>query len=70
MYGTVTQANNTKSQAQLDLIRERRHTAEARLERLREGKRALLLGRADRDLNSNKFTGSGPEVFTHLHFIP
>jgi Paired amphipathic helix repeat len=67
MYRTVTQAHNTKSQAQLDLIREQRRKAEAQLKQLQEQEQALLLGRANRDLNSNQFTGGGPEVFTHLN---
>jgi hypothetical protein len=67
MYRTVTQTNNTKSQAQLELIREQRRKAEAQLKQLQEQEQALLLGRANRDLNSNQFTGGGPEVFTHLN---
>jgi histone deacetylase complex regulatory component SIN3 len=67
MYCTVTQTNNTKSQAQLELFREYRRKAEAQLKQLQEQEQALLLGRANRDLNSNQFTGGGPEVFTYLN---
>src|SRR6266516_5480437 len=57
MYRTVTQTNNMKGQAELELI----------LKQLQEQEHALLLGRTNRDLNSNQFTGGGPEVFTHLN---
>jgi hypothetical protein len=63
----VTQTNNTKSQARLELVREQRRKAEAQLKQLQEQEQVLLLGRANRDLNSNQFTGSGPGGFTHLN---
>jgi len=67
MYCTVTQTNNTKSQAQLELIREQQRKVEAQLKQLQEQEQALLLGRTNRDLKSNQFTGGGPEAFTHLN---
>jgi Paired amphipathic helix repeat len=63
----VTRTNNTKSQARLELVREQRRKAEAQLKQLQEQEQALLLGRANRDLNSNQFTGGGPGGFTHLN---
>jgi hypothetical protein len=56
-----------RSQAQLDLIREQRRKAEAQLKQAQEQEQALLLGRTNRDLNSNQFTGGEPEVFTDLN---
>ena len=68
MYRTATQTNNTKSQAQLELIQEQQQKAEAQLlTHIHTQEQALLLGRTNRDLNPNQFTSDGPDVSPQLN---
>lgn len=58
---------NNESQVQVELILEQRRKDEAQLKQIQEQEQALVLERANRDLNSRQPTSGEPEVATHLN---